>query len=261
MTIQRTVVVTGSSSGIGAAATSYLRHLGMRVIGVDLRDADVIADLSAKRGRHAMFDRVRALSPAGIDGIVANAGVNQPNSLSIRVNFFGAVGTLEGLRPQLRGPAPRAVLVASRAVLKPVEQELVSACLDGDEEVAATLADALPAAAKVNIYPSSKRAAARWMRRSAVSREWAGAGIPLNAVGPGSVWTPMNSHRSAQEQAEVLRKYPMPLGGTAYADEVAPVIGWFLGPENTKVTGQLLFVDGGGEVLMRGEDIWMGSTL
>jgi hypothetical protein len=37
------------------------------------------------------------------------------------------------------------------------------------------------------------------------------------------------------------------------------VISWFLSPENTKVTGQLLFVDGGGEVLMRGEDIWAGS--
>jgi hypothetical protein len=48
----------------------------------------------------------------------------------------------------------------------------------------------------------------------------------------------------------------MPLGGVADADEVAAAIGWFLSPENTKVTGQVLFVDGGGEVLMRGDDLW-----
>ena len=51
----------------------------------------------------------------------------------------------------------------------------------------------------------------------------------------------------------------MPLGGQARPEEVAPVIGWFLHPENTKVSGQVLFVDGAGEALMRVEDIWAGS--
>jgi NAD(P)-dependent dehydrogenase (short-subunit alcohol dehydrogenase family) len=255
----RTVVVTGSSSGIGAATVSYLRKMGCRVIGVDLHDAEVTADLATESGRQTLVDGVHAVAPAGIDGIVANAGVNQPNSRSIRVNYFGAIATLDGLRPLLRGPVPRAVLVASRAVLKPVEEELVAACLDGDEGLATHLTDLLPDSAKVNVYPSSKRAVARWLRRSAVSADWAGAGIPLNAVGPGSVRTAMTSHRTPAQQAEVLDRYPMPLGGMADAGEVAPVISWFLSPDNTKVTGQLLFVDGGGEVLMRGEDIWAGS--
>ena len=219
-----------------------------------------MVDLASERGRQNMLDGVKALSPDGIDGIVANAGVNRPDASTISINYFGAVATLGGLRLQLRGPAPRAVLVASRAVLKPVEQEVVTACLDGDEELAVNLVDALPESARVNVYPTSKRAVARWLRRSAVSDDWAGAGIPLNAVGPGSVWTPMTSHRSAEEQAAVLRTNPMPLGGTADAEEVAPVIGWLLSPENTKVTGQLLFVDGGGEVLLRGEDIWDRSN-
>lgn len=42
----RTFVVTGSASGIGAATADLLRDRGFRVIGVDLRDADVMADLS-----------------------------------------------------------------------------------------------------------------------------------------------------------------------------------------------------------------------
>jgi hypothetical protein len=69
----------------------------------------------------------------------------------------------------------------------------------------------------------------------------------------------MTAHRSAEEQGRLLQERPMPLGGQARPEEVAPVIGWFLHPENTKVGGQVLFVDGAGEALMRTEDIWAGS--
>lgn len=249
----RTIVVTGSASGIGAATSALLRSRGCRVIGVDLRDADVIVDLATSAGRASLVESVRELAPEGIEGIVANAGVNRQDSLTIRVNYFGAVATLEGLRPLLRGPAPRAVLVASRAVLLEVDDEVVEACLAGDEELATTLADARSDA---TLYASSKRAAARWLRRVAPTAEWAGADIPLNAVAPGAVATPMIAHRSPEEQARLLEQRPMPLGGVAKADEVAGAIVWLLSEENSKVTGQLLFVDGGGEALMRGDKLW-----
>ena len=66
----------------------------------------------------------------------------------------------------------------------------------------------------------------------------------------------MLAHRTAEEQERRLRDRPMPLGGVANTREVATVISWFLGQANTKVTGQVLFVDGGGELLTRGDDIW-----
>lgn len=250
----RTVVVTGSASGIGAATSTMLTNRGCRVIGVDLDRADVVVDLATAGGRTELVDAVRELAPNGIDGIVANAGVNRPDASTIRINYFGAVATLEGLRPMLGGPAPRAVLVASRATIQPVDEEIVEACLSGDEDLAVSLADARGGPV---LYATSKRAVARWLRRSAVAPEWAGAHIPLNAVAPGSVATAMIAHRSPEEQALLLERRPMPLGGVAEAKEVATVIGWFLSVENTKVTGQMLFVDGGGEVLMQGEDLWI----
>ncbi len=250
----RTVVVTGSASGIGAAVLEHLERGGCRVIGVDLHGAQIEADLATAAGRRALADSVRELSPAGIDCIVANAGVHTTDSLTLRVNYFGAIATLNGLRPLLRPPSPRAVLVASRALLQPVSKAIIDACLAGDEELAVRLADDLMDGG--TLYATSKRAAARWLRRVAASAEWAGAGIPLNAVAPGSVSTLMLAHRTAEEQQRRLRERPMPLGGVANAREVATVISWFLEPANTKVTGQVLFVDGGGELLMRGDDIW-----
>ena len=47
----RTVVVTGGASGMGAATTKKLRDDGQRVITVDLREADIIADLGTPEGR------------------------------------------------------------------------------------------------------------------------------------------------------------------------------------------------------------------
>lgn len=42
----KTYVVTGAASGIGAATAELIRERGHKVISVDLRDADVVADLS-----------------------------------------------------------------------------------------------------------------------------------------------------------------------------------------------------------------------
>ena len=43
------------------------------------------------------------------------------------------------------------------------------------------------------IYGTTKRALALWIRRKAATPDWAGAGIPLNAIAPGVVETPMTA--------------------------------------------------------------------
>ncbi|MCB1006025.1 MAG: hypothetical protein KDB35_17730 [Acidimicrobiales bacterium] len=46
----RTVVVTGSASGLGAAVCERLAARGTRLIGVDLARADIEADLALRAG-------------------------------------------------------------------------------------------------------------------------------------------------------------------------------------------------------------------
>ncbi|MGW9394596.1 short-chain dehydrogenase, partial [Streptomyces diastaticus] len=61
----RTIVVTGSGSGIGAALATLFRDRGDRVIGVDLRGGEIDADLSTAQGR-APGGAAPAPAPGGV---------------------------------------------------------------------------------------------------------------------------------------------------------------------------------------------------
>lgn len=67
MNVGRTVLVTGAAAGINAAVAARLTAAGHRVIGVDLRDADIVADLGTPEGRAFMVERATALAPDGLD--------------------------------------------------------------------------------------------------------------------------------------------------------------------------------------------------
>jgi NAD(P)-dependent dehydrogenase (short-subunit alcohol dehydrogenase family) len=256
----RTTVVTGSASGIGRATVDLLTSRGERVIGVDLHDADVVVDLAAPRGRLDMVEAVAELAAGGLDAVVANAGRARREPDDVAVDYFGTVSTLEGLRPLLRAsPSPRAVVTASVASLMPTDAELVDLCLAADETAALARAAKLVEACEGDlIYTSSNVALCRWIRRRAVLEAWAGAGIPLNAVAPGVVETPMVADRICTEyqRAELEASVAMPLNGFMSADVPARLLAWLVSEENTHVCGQVVFVDGGADVDLRGDSTW-----
>lgn len=252
----RTIVVTGAASGIGAATAQYLTGKGDRVIGVDLRGTDIDADLGTANGRTAMIEAVTRLAPDGIDGVLAGAGISngeKPRE-TIAINYFGAVATLEGLRPLLaRSARPRAVAICSTAAMLPSNRKVADLCLAGDEAGALAGMAAEPDTA----YATSKYALSRWMRRAAVSGEWGGAGILLNGIGPGVVETPMTAPLFGQPEMVKLigQSNPIVVEGYAQAGEIAEVIAFLLGMENHYLLGQLLFVDGGSDAILRPEHI------
>jgi NAD(P)-dependent dehydrogenase (short-subunit alcohol dehydrogenase family) len=258
----RTSVVTGSASGIGKATKQVLESRGEKVIGVDLHDADITVDLATANGRAMLVNRVTELSGGSIDAVYAIAGLALPVPATVGVNFFGMVATLEGLRPLLLSvSAPRAVGVASMASLGPVDDQLVAAMTAGDEAAGVARAEVLagePETGGALIYASTKKAIAQWIRRSAPKPEWAGKSIPLNAVAPGIIRTPMTAKHidNKESRAALLELVPMPLNGIAEPIVVARLLAWLGSEENTHLCGQVVFVDGGSDAVIRGDSTW-----
>lgn len=261
--MQRKVAITGSASGIGKAASKLAEALGWQVLRVDLREGDILADLASVSGRRFIAEETAKLSGGKLDAVIACAGVAPAPAypaaspeLVVRVNYFGAVATLEGLRPLLaNGNDPRGVVVSSIASIdKRVSAGLVEACLADDEPLAVRLSEAAGASA----YSCSKAAVARWVRRKCLTPEWLGAGILLNAIAPAHVDTPMI--RPLMQNPEIMiamqKELPSPLGRPARANEVAELLLWLVSSANRIVAGQVIFADGGAEVALRGDNRW-----
>ena len=118
----RTVLITGASSGIGAATAERLLHKGWRVIAA-ARRADTMQslaergaiveqlDLSDDKSRQTLADRVRERFGA-LDALVNNAGFAEVGPLEtmaleraraiFEVNVFGLMGLTQLLLPPMR---------------------------------------------------------------------------------------------------------------------------------------------------------------
>jgi NAD(P)-dependent dehydrogenase (short-subunit alcohol dehydrogenase family) len=129
----------------------------------------------------------------------------------------------------------------------------LAAANPGLEEVAAGLEEGRTPAGPLEpgaSYAISKHAVGRWVRRAAPREEWAGAGILLNAICPGLVETPMQA-QSKSNPAVLALIEAIPMRRTAQPRELARAFAFLASADNTYVSGQLLYVDGGLEASMR----------
>lgn len=254
----RVIAVTGAASGMGQATTARLRADGHNVITIDLHNADVDVDLRSRDDRQRAVTEVLDRCGGALDGLVTFAGLvsmpSRPDRDVAAVNYFGSIELISGLRPALaKGRAPAAVAISSNVTTHSpgISRALIDACLAGNEELALKIADEVGGA-----YGSSKTAVAWWVRRNAVTPDWIGAGITLNAFAPGATETPMsNSVRNDPVMGEQFKQYPVPLGRFARAEEVAGIIAFLLGPEARTFVGSVVFADAGSDALLR-PDAW-----
>ncbi|MFI7423750.1 SDR family oxidoreductase [Nonomuraea sp. NPDC049684] len=243
---------------MGAASAAALAEAGHTVIGVDLRDADIIADLDTAEGRNKAAGEILSRCEGRLEGVAAVAGVgpNLPDAATVlSIDYFGPVRLLDLLRPALAASgAGRAVVIGSNsATTVPLSDDrLVELALAGQEEAAReharAAAEAMPAelrelAPSTSAYASAKFALARWVRRTAVTPEWARHGVLLNAIAPGAVLTPLMLGSAGGTGDADDFPTPMPLGVFGEPVDIAFWVHQFLKPEARFTTGATMRPD------------------
>lgn len=249
-------VITGGTTGIGAATREKLLAQGHEVFNIDFKDGDFQADLTSKTDRTRAIEEVFLRYPDGIDVLLCNAGVGpRSNAETIfSLNFFAGVEMAEGLRPLLKKRGGACVMTSSNSITNmTVRKDWVNMLTDMmDEGRALEVAREISQEESASAYSSSKHALARWVRR--VSPSWAVDGIRINAIAPGNTTTPMTQGMTeAQMDAALLIPIPTRYGRKEFldAEEIANGIIFLASPEASGINGIVLFVDGGIDALLR----------
>ncbi|WP_433392411.1 SDR family oxidoreductase [Micromonospora sp. KLBMP9576] len=260
-----TYAVTGAASGMGRATAERLRGDGHTVVGVDLRDADVIADLATPAGRAAAASEVLQRVGGRLDGAVCAAGLGGipgRDRVVQQVNFFGVVDLLEAWRPALASAGNSKVVVfgSNSTTLTPmVPESAVRALLARDPDKALRVVGRFRGRSAPFAYASSKMAVTRWARRSAVSPQWAGAGIRVNVLAPGIIATPLLEEQIARGEKDAVEGLAVPIGGRGEPKDVGEWVAFMLSPAADFLCGSVIFLDGGSDAWFRTDD-WPAST-
>jgi len=252
-----TAAVTGSASGIGAAIRKRFERSGCTVIGIDIRDAEIVANLSTHEGRVLAISGVKQRCSA-LDHFVACAGLAtyaRPPSLIASVNYFGAIELLDGLLRLLqRGKNPAAVATLSNSAqwVQIEETSYFQALLHNDEAEAARIIDAVPDAfmGASLAYVGSKLALGRAIRQRTTT--WGKAGVRLNGVAPGNTKTPMLQRiLDDSNTRDGVLNMEIPIGRLAAPEEVASLIAFLCSPEASYIHGSIFYIDGGVDAQIR----------
>ena len=262
----RVAVVTGGASGIGRACALRFAADGADVVVADLnpeRGAATVAAIEAL-GRRALFVRTDTSREEDCDALIA-AAVETFGRVDIAVAAAGIshAAYVSRENPVIRPGAQASAWEAGALINKPVKywDKVLAVNLTGvmltDRAAARQMIAQGLGGAIINIgsisgsvpfkgvadYCVSK--AGVWMLTKVLAQELAPHQIRVNAVGPGTVDTPM----SAALLADAVTRHAMlemtPLKRFAKPEEIANAVVFLAGEEAGFITGEILFVDGG----------------
>jgi NAD(P)-dependent dehydrogenase (short-subunit alcohol dehydrogenase family) len=244
----KTIVVTGCCSGIGADFAKLARLTGARVIGVDRSDPSLTLDgfVKADLGDAKAIDEAVAQLPLRIDALANIAGVpgTAPVDAVARVNYLGLRHLTHSLLPRI-GEGGSIVNISSILGAEwPARLELHRAlgATGSFAEGAQWLRD--HPVAQDACYQYFKEALIVWTLTQS-QKIFLERGVRMNCVAPGPVFTPILGDFVQMLGQERVQKDAHRMKRPAFSDEVAPVIAFLCSDASRWVSGINLPVDGG----------------
>jgi 3-oxoacyl-[acyl-carrier protein] reductase len=230
----RRVLVTGTSRGIGEQLVRHFLGLGDVVIGCARGRAPLMADrythvetdVTDDQAVLALFADIRTRF-GGLDVLINNAGLANMNLVAltpfetarqvVATNFLGTfLFTHAALRLLRSSKAGRIVNFTTIAV--PYR-------LDGEA-----------------VYAASKSAVETFTR--VVAREAGAFGVTCNAIGPSPIKTRLTESVGGDKIERLIQRQAIPRW--AEFEDVYNVVDFFLRPESSMVTGQIIYLGGAG---------------
>lgn len=248
MSAQKTYVLTGAYSGIGAATARLLTSHGHAVVGIDIKQPDYPL---------AAFHRCDLSDPASIDATVAQlagryagllniAGVPAAygDDVTMKVNILGLRRFTEGVwdRIEDRGTVVSVSSLAGNN-WKKRRVELDQLLAIDDFEQAMEWWRLNKAVLNVDAYVASKEAVVLYTMK--LAERGLARGINVNSVGPGPVETPLLPTFTQDTGEEAMNRFIQMIGRSAQPEEIAETIVVLAERKMGWVNAVHLNVDGG----------------
>jgi 3-hydroxybutyrate dehydrogenase len=252
----KTAVVTGSTSGIGAAIAEALAARGCNIVLNGMGEAAAIAAqrerLSRAFGIEVVYDGADMGEPAAIEGMIVEA-VRDFGAIDILVNNAGIqhVAPIEEFPVDKWNAIIAINLVAAFHTIRHVLPKMKNRRWGRIINIAS--AHALVASPFKSAYVAAKHGIAGLTK--AVALEAAESGITVNAVCPGYVLTPLvekqipdTAKTRGISEAEVVRDVLLaaqPTKRFVEVGEIAALCTFLASEEAASITGAILPIDGG----------------
>jgi len=235
---RKVAVVTGASSGIGAAIAEALSEAGARVV-LTGREEARLREVAARLGDHHVV--AADLAEDGAPATIVEEAVGAFGALNVLVHSAGifwpkpfAAAPLSDFDAQFRinVRAPYALTQAALPHLTPDGSVIFISSIAGHVGFPSSTA-----------YCGTKGAVE--LITKSLAMELAPVGVRVNAIAPGNIHTPMNARLFESEDYNRSMIERTPYGRVGVVEDIAPVAVFLASDAARYVHGESILVDGG----------------